>query len=378
MVAYPLLDADSHVSEPLNLWKERLPVKFRDIAPQMLTEYEGKPGAWWWIERDRQPHNVILGFGGNKSVDEIKELLNNFSYAGAHRGGWDPAQRLKDMDQDGVAGDVLYTTLGFRMFWIRDAAFQRACFEVYNDWLAEFCRHAPKRFKGLALISLHDPKQAAKDLQVCAKKGLAGAMIWASPPDDIPFHSDIYDDFWAAAQDLRMPLSLHEFAGLRWVDWDSNAKKRFIAGAINSHEAEASFATLILSGVLERFPGLKVVAAELNCGWLAYFLNRIDGHAATRALRVHGSAFETRLTMSPREYFKRQLYATFINDPYGIAHRDEIGVDNIMWSSDFPHSATFWPHSREKIEEDFAGVSEEDKRKIVSENAAKLYGFEVD
>jgi predicted TIM-barrel fold metal-dependent hydrolase len=116
-----------------------------------------------------------------------------------------------------------------------------------------------------------------------------------------------------------MPLSLHEFAGFRWVDWDSNAKKRFIAGAINSHEAESTFATLILSGVLERFPGLKVVAAELNCGWLAYFLNRIDGHAATRALRVHGSAFSTRLTMSPREYFNRQLYATFINDPYGIA-----------------------------------------------------------
>lgn len=378
MNSYPLLDADSHVSEPLNLWKERLPNKYRDIAPQMHTEYEGKPGAWWWIEKDRQPHNVILGFGGNKSIDEMKEMLKNFSYAGAHQGGWDPVQRLKDMDQDGVAGDVLYTTLGFRMFWIRDPAFQRACFAVYNDWLAEFCKHAPKRFKGLALISLHDPKQAAKDLQECAKKGLAGAMIWASPPDEMPFYADIYDDFWAAAQDLRMPLSIHEFAGLRWVDWDSNAKKRFIAGAINSHEAEATFATLILSGVLERFPGLKVVAAELNCGWLAYFLARIDGHAATRALRVHGSAFETRLTLSPRQYFNRQLYATFINDDYGIAHRHEIGVDNIMWSSDFPHSATFWPHSREKIEKDFAGVSDEDKRKMVSENAAKLYGFAAD
>jgi predicted TIM-barrel fold metal-dependent hydrolase len=133
---------------------------------------------------------------------------------------------------------------------------------------------------------------------------------------------------------------------------------------------------LILSGVLERFPGLKVVAAELNCGWLAYFLTRIDAHAATRALRIRGGAFETQLTMSPREYFNRQLYATFISDPYGIAHRHEIGVDNIMWSSDFPHSATFWPHSREKIEKDFAGVSEEDKRKMLWENAARLYGFD--
>jgi predicted TIM-barrel fold metal-dependent hydrolase len=371
-----LLDADSHVSEPLNLWKERLPRKYRDIAPHMETEYQGQPGAWWFIEPDREPHNVILGFGANKSLDELRRLLGDFSYAGTQRGGWDPAQRLEDMDRDGVAGDVLYTTLGFRMFWIRDAGFQRACFQVYNDWLAEFCSYSPKRLKGLGLISLYDPKLAAADLADCARRGLAGALMWASPPEELPFYSEEYDPFWAAAQEHAMPLSLHEFAGLRWVDWDSNAKKRFIAGAINSHEAEATFAALILSGVLERFPGLKVVAAELNCGWLAYFLNRIDGHAATRALRVHGSAFETRLTMSPREYFKRQLYATFINDPYGITHRHEIGVDNIMWSSDFPHSASFWPHSREKIDRDFAGVSEEDKRKMVSGNAARLYGFD--
>jgi predicted TIM-barrel fold metal-dependent hydrolase len=266
-----ILDADSHVSEPLNLWQERLPEKYRAIAPHMETEYRGQPGAWWHIEPDRQPHNVILGFGANKSMDELQKLLESFSYAGAHRGGWDPAQRLKDMDQDGVAGDVLYTTLGFRMFWIKDAGFQRACFQAYNDWLAEFCAHSPKRLKGLALISLYDPKQAAIDLADCAKKGLAGAIIWASPPDDLPFHSDSYDPFWAAAQELKMPLSLHEFAGFKWVDWDSNSKKRTVAQAINSHEVEQTFATLIVSGVLERFPNLKVVSAELNCGWVPFF-----------------------------------------------------------------------------------------------------------
>ncbi len=124
MTQTTLLDADSHVSEPLNLWQERLPAKYRDIAPHMETEYQGRPGAWWFIEQDREPHNVILGFGANKSLEELHELLKGFSYAGAHRGGWDPAQRVKDMDQDGVAGDVLYTTLGFRMFWIKDAGFQ--------------------------------------------------------------------------------------------------------------------------------------------------------------------------------------------------------------------------------------------------------------
>jgi predicted TIM-barrel fold metal-dependent hydrolase len=376
MAEYMLLDADSQVSEPLNLWQERLPVKYRDVAPRMATEDEGRPGAWWIIEQDRPPHNVILGFGTNKTLEELQQLLNGFSYAGAHRGGWDPAQRVKDMDQDGVAGDVLYTTLGFRMFWIRDAGFQRACFQVYNDWLAEFCSYSPKRLKGVGLVSLYDPRQAAEDLAECAKKGLAGALVWASPPEELPFHSEVYDSFWAAAQELAMPLSLHEFAGFQWIDWDSDAKKRTVAIATNSHEVERTFATLILSGVLERFPGLKVVSAELNCGWLPYFLRRMDEHSQTRGLRLHGSPFLTKLTLKPSEYFQRQLYATFIDDRFGVAHRHDIGVENMLWSSDFPHSATFWPHSREKISLDFEGVGEEDKQKILWHNTAKLYRFE--
>ncbi len=378
MAEYPLLDADSHVSEPLNLWQERLPAKYRDRAPRMLKEHEGKPGAWWLIEEGREPHNVILGFGANKTLEELQQFLKGFSYAGAHRGGWDPAQRLKDMDQDGVAGDVLYTTLGFRMFWIRDAGFQRACFHVYNDWLAEFCSYSPRCLKGLGLISLYDPKQGAEDLEECAKKGLAGGLIWASPPDELPFYSEVYNSFWKAAQELRMPLSLHEFAGFERIYWESTAEKRTVANAVASHEVETTFATFILSGILERFPRLRIISAELNCGWLAYFLHRMDRAFDSRGVRLQGSPFPTKLTMRPSEYFRRQLYATFIDDPYGLAHRHEIGVDNLLWSSDFPHSATFWPHSREKIAKDFHGIGEEDKRKILCENVAKLYGFEVD
>ena len=93
---------------------------------------------------------------------------------------------------------------------------------------------------------------------------------------------------------------------------------------------------------------------------------------------MHGSAFATQMTMKPSEYFRRQLYATFIDDPFGIAHREAIGSDNLLWSSDFPHSATFWPHSREKIAQDFSGVPDTDRRKILFENSARLYGFELD
>jgi predicted TIM-barrel fold metal-dependent hydrolase len=173
-----------------------------------------------------------------------------------------------------------------------------------------------------------------------------------------------------------MPISLHEFAGFRWVDWDSNAKIRTIAAGINSHEVECTFSTLIMSGVLERFPCLRVVSAELNCGWLPYFLRRLDERFMARGVQVYGSAFPTKLTLMPSEYFRRQLYATFIDDPFGIAHRHDIGVENLLWSSDFPHSASFWPHSRERIEKDFREVPETEKQMILRDNAAQLYGFE--
>jgi predicted TIM-barrel fold metal-dependent hydrolase len=202
-------------------------------------------------------------------------------------------------------------------------------------------------------------------------------VIWASPPEELPFYDEIYDPFWATAQELAMPLSLHEFAGFQWVDWDSSAKKRTVAMGINSHEVERTFSTLILSGVLERFPGLKVVSAELNCGWLPYFLRRIDERFQARGVRSQGSPFPTKLTLTPSEYFRRQLYATFIDDRFGIAHRGDIGIENMLWSSDFPHSATFWPNSREKIAEDFREVSEVDKAQILSKNTAALYGFDM-
>jgi len=124
-----LLDADSHVSEPLNLWKERLPAKYRDIAPHMETRYDGQPGAWWFIEQDRHPHNVILGFGANKSIEELQKLLEGFSYAGAHRGGWDPAQRLKDMDQDGVPAMYFTQPSAFACFGSKMPVFNAPAFK---------------------------------------------------------------------------------------------------------------------------------------------------------------------------------------------------------------------------------------------------------
>jgi predicted TIM-barrel fold metal-dependent hydrolase len=216
---------------------------------------EGQRGAYFVYE-GYPPHNLLLAWSGGRL--RSWPPFKTGTYADARPGGWDPAQRLPDMELDGVGGGAL-TTLGFRLFWLKDAGLQRACFRVYNDWLAAYCSYAPKRLKGLALISLYDPKAGAQELERCAKLGLKGAMIWCSPPADQPYSSEIYDPFWASAQDLDMPVSLHAITGMERIPWEYGAEKRALRQTVTPHEIEKSFSILILSGVLERFPRLKIV-----------------------------------------------------------------------------------------------------------------------
>ena len=124
-----------------------------------MIDPPGLSGAYFLYE-GYAPHPIGIGLGAGKSAEELKEFLTKATYADARPGGWDPAERMKDNELDGVEADVLYTTLGFRIFWLRDPALQAECFRVYNDWLAEYCRYAPDRMAGLALISLYDPKPA--------------------------------------------------------------------------------------------------------------------------------------------------------------------------------------------------------------------------
>ena len=376
MAELQLISSDSHVSEPPDLWVERLDTKYRDRAPRVVLNPEGQEGAYFVYE-GYPPHNLAIGLGAGRTPEELAAFLKTGTYADARPGGWDPAQRLPDMELDGVEAEVLYTTLGFRLFWLKDAGLQRACFRVYNDWLAAYCSYAPRRLKGLALISLYDPKEGAQELERCAKLGLKGAMIWCSPPADQPYSSEIYDPFWAAAQDLDMPVSLHAITGMERIPWEYGAEQRAMRSTVTPHEIEKSFSILILSGVLERFPRLKIVSAENNCGWLPYYLQRMDRGFARFGPSGTVTPWPTKLTLKPSEYFRRQMYCTFIDDSFGVASRHWIGVDNVMWSSDYPHTASTWPHSRDIIARDFKEVSEVEKRKIVRENVAQLYGFDL-
>jgi len=375
-----VMSADSHVMEPADFWATRLDVKYRDQAPRVVKNDRG--AGYVFVAPGISPFPVAGGFGTGRSGTELKEHLTK-GYEAARPSGWDPAERIKDQDIDGVEAEVLYTTLGMRLFSLDDAGLQRACFGAYNDWLAEFCSYNPKRLVGNALISLEDIGEGIKELERCARIGLRGAMIWGSAPEDRPYSSRMYDPFWQAASELEMPLSLHVITGRgresklevdpktgNIVSLAGPTRLEMYANVI--HEIQRSLTSLIVSGVLERFPRLKLVSAENDVGWLPHYMYRLD-----HAWEKYSALTPEPLPLKPSDYMRRQLWATFQDDPVGPATYRFFGSSNYMWASDFPHTDSTWPNSRKIIEKDFAGVPEDVTRKIVFENAAKLYRLQA-
>lgn len=364
-----IISADSHVMEPADLWTSRLPKSRRDHAPEVRKNPD-RPG-YSFHAPGLPPSTVSGSWGAGKSGEELKRHLETAGYDSARPSGWDPVERLKDQDIDGVHAEVLYGTLGMRLFRMTDGALQREIFAVYNDWLAEFCSHSPKRLHGLGLVSLWDIDAGVRELERCANLGFKGAMIWGGPPDDRPYHHPMYYPLWAAAQDLGLPLSLHIVSGM-----GEESRVDFSYAAIRYmhmiHEIQRSVSSIVLGGVLEKFPSLQIVGAECEVGWLPHWMQRMD-HAHAK----FGAMMDVPLAMLPSEYVRRQLWLTFLDDTIGAESAEAIGHDTFMWGSDFPHGDSTWPHSREVIEKNFGHVTADVARKILHDNAARLYRIEV-
>src|SRR2546425_11229452 len=371
MTAYRIVSADSHMCEPPDLWTTRLDQQYRDRAPHTVKGHQGKDGVFFVCE-NIMPIPVSGIFGAGKTAEELPEHFKR-GYEAAPPSVWDPAARIKEQEADGVSGEVLYTSFGMFLYGLDDAGLRTACFRAYNDFVAEYTSHDPKRLVGLGLIDLEDIGASVEEMKRIAKKGLRGVMIWASPPEDRPYTHPDYDPFWAAAQDLNMPLSLHILTSRRGMGSDFFKGNLARQVAVLHHEIERSLSVFVLDGVLERFPNLKIVSAENDVAWVPYFMWRMD-FAQDRFGR--SGATPVKLNLKPSEYLKRQVYATFINEPIFLNTLGLYGADNAMWSSDYPHTAAIWPRSQQFIKETFSGLSEENRCKIVHDTAARLYGID--
>jgi predicted TIM-barrel fold metal-dependent hydrolase len=382
MATMKVISADSHMMEPPELWVERLDNRFKDRAPRVvIQDSKSRP---LFVAEGLEPYPISVAFAAGRSGNELREFISKAGAQDAERFR-DPAKRIEDQDRDGICAEVLYTTLGMSLFGLEDAELQAACFKSYNDWTAEFCSHNPRRFIGMALVSLSDIEQGAQEIRRAAQIGLRGAMIWGAPPADKPFWHPMYDPFWTAAQELEMPLSLHVITGgpkTRARKAEPREPESFrprlkglhrLTGYVSMPwEVQSSFAEIVMGGVLMRFPRLKLVSAENDIGWIAHFMYRMD-----HAFEKFGVGLERQLDMKPSEYVRRQLWATFQDDPVGPMIAHYFGEDRFMWASDYPHTDSTFPHSLEVIERDFAGVPEPIKRKIVCDNAAQLYRVDL-
>ncbi len=365
-----IISADSHMVEPPGLWLERLDRKYRDHAPKIIDEYRGKKGAFFAAE-GLKPFPVGGIFGSGKTAEELPEHFRK-GYEAAPKSVWDPAQRLAEQDADGVLAEVLYTSLGMFLYGMDDAELRAACFKVYNDFVAEYCTYNPKRLIGLGLITLEDIPAGVAELRRCAAKGLRGAMIWAAPPEDHPYTHPDYKPFWAAAEELDMPISLHILTERR--GGGTGGRRHFLTNYLAiPHGIQNTLGVMIFGGVLEAYPQLNLVSAENDVSWMPHFMYRLD-HAYERFRHFQG----LELPHLPSEYVKRQVYATFQFETIGADLVAAYGAERMMWSSDYPHTDSPWPQSRQYIDgAAFKRISAADKQLIVAGNAARLYHIEV-
>ncbi len=365
-----VLSSDSHVVEPPQLWTDRMDPKFGERIPHMVHE---DPFDQFYC--DYQPVGVIGGSSqAGKRFSQPEELILEGAFADVPPGGYDPHAHLLDLDVDGVYADVLYPSIGLSLFFLPDTQFLRPVFAAYNDWLAEFCRTDPNRLKGVAMVLMDDNVQAGiEELQRCAKLGLCGAMISVSPRPGETYDQPAYDPFWAAAQDVDLPLSLHVSTN-RPGGTRTGVTRNGTDRSNIDYWVRTSLGHIIFSGVLARFPNLKIVNVEHGLAWIPYYMQRMDDnytdfHAFT-PYRFKGSDL-------PSDFMRRNVFHSFQDDHLGIQLRDYIGVDNILWASDYPHAESTFPRSQEVLDKILEGVPEDEVSKIVAENCAKLYRFSL-
>ena len=268
---------------------------------------------------------------------------------------------------------MLYPSQGLTLWCIPASDLLSASFRAYNDYVAEFCKPYPDQLKGIAMINLDNVGDGVGELHRAAQMGLVGAMIAVRPM--LRYDHPAYERLWASAQDLDMPLSLHT-GGLRWrpgMDISNAGGQDPIAFPNRDGNPRECIAAMIFSGVFERYPKLRVGVVEFEVSWAPYFIQRMDQFYTQRALGVQRSRFKG--GMLPGDFFRRIVFISFQEDEVGIQLRHHIGVDNLMWGSDYPHAESTFPRSREIVESMLQGVPELEKTKIAGENTAKLYHF---
>jgi uncharacterized protein len=373
------ISGDSHIDLswlPPDLFVDEASASMKSRMPYVVDSPEGPR----WTTRA----NVPLGFAcqvgatGRKYIPGMSERTDKMAAEGLFDDGAkgirrvsEPNLRIEAQERDQIDGELIYGILGMSDR-LKDPEASVEMLRIYNDWLMGFCSFAPQRLLGLAQIPCHDIDLAlAEARRIIAKGGLRGFDMAAAGKQKPYFHPD-WNPFWELANETRIPVHFHTF-GPEMPDmtgWDAPTKEKARGAAFARGQflrASDILAGLVMGGVLDRYPKVRIVFAESGIGWIPYLLDRLNW--------CWDEEFKNTLKLSlrPSEYWYRQCYASFQAEESALPVLKTVGYDNVLWASDFPHPDGLWPDSQKFIASMFGDMDPATRDKIVYGNAAMLY-----
>jgi len=374
-----LMSADDHLIEPAHLWVDRVPAKYRDTCPR-IVEVDGRQ-AWLY-----EGELTYIPMGSCRPLEGHDEkgyppAPGTARFDEIRPGCYDPVERLKDMDIDGVWGQLCFPNFarfaGHRFYWnVKDHELGLACLRTYNDYLIdEWCATDPSRLYPSVILPLHDIDLAVAELTRVLDKG-AKALAFSENPTVIGLpsvHTDHWDRLWSVVSDAGLPVCMHIGSSSRLVTTSPDAPPSVMV-TLNGVNALLAGVDWLFSGIFDRFPGINVILSEGGAGWVPYILERADKVFHDKRIQTDASIGQAgmRGTMPPTQLFAEHMYVCLVDEHFALRSLGDIPVDNLLWEGDFPHGDGLWPNNRDYLDKALADVPDADAVKIAETNLRKL------
>jgi predicted TIM-barrel fold metal-dependent hydrolase len=390
-----IISVDDHVIEPPGVWQDRLPAKYKDIGPRVerapmgeMTFVGGKfsyapgtdgPLCDWWHYEDKAIPQTRLSAAVGFDRDEVK--ITAITYEEMRRGCWDPKARVEDMDANWTDAQMCFPSFprfcGQTFLEADDRDLALLCVKAYNDWMVdEWCGDSDGRLIPLIIIPLWDAQLAADEVRRNAARGVRAVCFSEIPPYlGLPsIHSGEWDPFFAACAETSTVVNMHIGSSSKMPSTSADAPPA-VGSTLTFGNAMSSMVDFLMSGVLVRYPDLTLAYSEGQIGWIPYILERADKvWEENRGWNgVYGKIPEP-----PSTYYYRQIYGCFFDDEHGLSPDalERCGVDNVTFETDYPHSDSTWPHSKETAQKLMGHLPPETVRKLVRGNAITMLGLD--
>lgn len=377
---YKLFSVDDHIIEHPRVWSDRVPAKYRELAPYVVEHPDGKQE--WMIEgRPGKQSSLGLNAVAGKPRDTWKADTGPGEpqrFDEMIPGCYDPAERAKDYLSNGILASVGFPSLpkfgGMLFNAFADKGLAGACAVAYNDFvLDEWCPGGPRgMFVPMIICQVWDPQAAAAEIRRCAEKGnRAVSLPENGAPAGLPsFYSDYWDPIWQACEETSTVICMH-LGSQGTVPRPSDDAPAIVGMSAIIANTLVNCINLLMSPVPRTFPALQFVLSEGGIGWIPAALERAD-----RQFDQHSNWHGVEGPM-PSEIFRRNMYGCMIDEPVGIKYRHDIGVDRILWESDYPHADTPWPHCQKEVDEILGDVAQDEVDLITYRNAEQLFRWTV-